>query len=184
MKPTTFLEIMSVQRHDFLNHLQVIAGLVQLNRGDRVKEYINQVSRDMMMLSKVNHLAAPEVAKTLLIGYYRARKHEVEVLFDVATQLDDCGMTGDVLAQWLKGLFDYSLKCLSPPDHTERLLTVAVCGNGQGQAFAITFSYRCPQPVKAARIELADMEKEITARGGQLKIEESADNTEICVIFS
>jgi hypothetical protein len=34
------MKVIQMQRHDFLNHLQVVSGLTQLRKTDRVVEYI------------------------------------------------------------------------------------------------------------------------------------------------
>ncbi|MFZ5646770.1 MAG: Spo0B domain-containing protein [Bacillota bacterium] len=126
MDTATFLEIMSVQRHDFLNHLQVISGLVQLNKVERVREYISQVSMEVERLSKVGHLNIPEVAAVLLTGHFWAGKHQVEVVYDISTNFDHCTVPGKILGEVVEEVFWQSLKCLVPPGVPDRTLKISL----------------------------------------------------------
>ena len=38
--------LLRLQRHDFLNHLQVIHAMVQLGKGDRAISYIEELARE------------------------------------------------------------------------------------------------------------------------------------------
>lgn len=126
MDTATFLEIMSVQRHDFLNHLQVISGLVQLNKVERVREYISQVSMEAERLSKVGHLNIPEVAAVLLAGHFLAGRHQVDVVYDINTSLKYCSVPGGVLGEVVEEVFAQSLECLVPPGVPDRTLKISL----------------------------------------------------------
>ncbi len=39
------------QRHDFINHLQVIHGLLQLGKGQRALDYIDELAKDPRLIS-------------------------------------------------------------------------------------------------------------------------------------
>ena len=39
-------QLLRLQRHDFLNHLQVIHAMVQLGKGDRAISYIEELARE------------------------------------------------------------------------------------------------------------------------------------------
>ncbi|MFZ5650333.1 MAG: Spo0B domain-containing protein [Bacillota bacterium] len=126
MDTATFLEIMSVQRHDFLNHLQVISGLVQLNKVERVREYISQVSVEAERLSKVGHLNVPEVAAVLLVGHFLAGRHQVDVVYDINTSLESCSVSGEILGEVVEEVFAQSLECLVPPGVPDRTLKISL----------------------------------------------------------
>lgn len=54
------LEALRVQRHDFLNHLQVISGLLQLKKYDRAQEYIKQVAEQLGRAGAVAGPGSPD----------------------------------------------------------------------------------------------------------------------------
>lgn len=44
------LRLLRGQRHDFLNHIQVVHALLQLNKIDRAKEYLENLAKDTEMV--------------------------------------------------------------------------------------------------------------------------------------
>jgi sensor histidine kinase regulating citrate/malate metabolism len=55
-KVTTCVDVsnlLRIQRHDFLNHLQVIHAMIQLGRNEKALEYIEKLAHDPEMISNV-----------------------------------------------------------------------------------------------------------------------------------
>lgn len=53
------IQIIKAQRHDFVNHLQVIYGLVSLGNTVQVKTYIKTLYKDVQVTSNILQLAFP-----------------------------------------------------------------------------------------------------------------------------
>lgn len=134
------LELLSVQRHDFLNHLQIISGLLQLNREAEAREYIRNVVREIVDLSKIVHLAVPEVAAVLLWAHNRAASHQIEFVFDVQTNLIGCTEPGDQLAARLEDIFNNIIDYLAPPEIAHRKVTIGITGNEGNHVWQISFN--------------------------------------------
>ncbi|AGL02635.1 Spo0B domain-containing protein [Desulfoscipio gibsoniae] len=134
------LELLSVQRHDFLNHLQIISGLLQLNRETEAREYIRTVSRDIVSLSKVVHLQVPEVAAVLLMAYNRAVSYQIEMAFDVQANLKDCTVPGEELASLLEELLNNIIDYLAPPEVAARKISIGIMGTEVSYSWQISFS--------------------------------------------
>lgn len=47
------VKLLRIQRHDFLNHLQVIHAMIQLGRGEKALQYIEKLAHDPDMISNV-----------------------------------------------------------------------------------------------------------------------------------
>jgi hypothetical protein len=120
------LELISEQRHDFLNHLQVISGLLQLNKGERAREYIRGVGRDIKRLSKIGHLKVPDAAAAFLIGHNLAASHEIEVDYDIQADLKGCTVPGDKLGAVLEKLLGFAVDCLAPPKIAGRNIFIKI----------------------------------------------------------
>lgn len=69
--------------HDFQNHLQVISALAQLNRAERIREYIGQVSGQLREISKMAVVEPPELAAALLAFQQQVTRYRVPVRVDV-----------------------------------------------------------------------------------------------------
>lgn len=81
--PEELLRFIRNYSHDFQNHLQVISGLAQLNRTERIREYIGQVSGQLREISKIAVLTPPELAAALLAFQQQVTRYGVPVLVDV-----------------------------------------------------------------------------------------------------
>lgn len=82
------LEVLRVQRHNFVNHLQVISGLLQLKKYDRALEYIRQVGEEYNQASLVGRLEVPEIASAILVAELAAAKQGVTLNKKITTNLD------------------------------------------------------------------------------------------------
>jgi two-component system sensor histidine kinase AgrC len=75
------MQIIKAQRHDFVNHLQVIYGMVALGHVEQVKIYINTLYKDVQVTSSVLQLAFPELSALLLVktGVATTRNISLEI---------------------------------------------------------------------------------------------------------
>lgn len=183
MNTAMFLEIMSLQRHDFLNHMQVISGLVQLNKIDKVKEYINQVSLIFEKQSKVSHLSLPEVSAVLLIVQYLADKHQIEILCDINTKLVDCAIPGKVLGNALEEILEQSLEYLLPLGLTDRSLKISITESEKKYLFKISFSKPPHWEEDTAQKKVAMVANKVLSYGIKIGIAVSDHWIEIFLVF-
>lgn len=72
------LEMLSIYRHEFLNYLQVIGGLAQLNKTDRLIDYIRKASEEVQQLARLTACGDPRLA--LLIFNYFCRWETKSIL--------------------------------------------------------------------------------------------------------
>lgn len=183
MDITTFLEVMSVQRHDFLNHLQVISGLIQLNKSDRVKEYIRQISHEMESLSRVAHLLVPEVAAVMLVAHFQSGRQQVEVFFDIRTGIEYCQVPGVILAEVLEEAFNQSLECILSSGLSDRCLKVAITESGKNYLLKFSFPEPSFEKAEMARDRLAKAAAKMVSYGGKAGVAVSGSGGEIFIIF-
>ncbi len=48
---TESVELLRIQRHDFINHLQVVHALLQLGRTEKALKYIEDLAKDASLIS-------------------------------------------------------------------------------------------------------------------------------------
>lgn len=126
MDQEKLLEVIQVQRHDFLNHLQVISGFLQLNKPDRIREYIELVTIEMRVMSQTARLKIPAVTAALLVGFNEAAKHQAEMELTVNSNLDQCTVPGPVVGEALENVLHCYFKNLSSPETGERNFAVMI----------------------------------------------------------
>lgn len=141
MNIAKMLELISVQRHDFLNHLQVISGLIQLDKGAKARNYIQNISEDIICLSKIVHLKVPEAAAAFLIAYNRASCLEVSVNFEVVEELEDCAVPGKKLGPVLENLLCSLLDYLANQHINNRELFVKIGQAQSGYECVVNFNF-------------------------------------------
>ena len=95
------VKVIQVQRHDFLNHLQVISGLIQLGKTDRVREYINEICLNMQLVSMVNRIRIPEIAAALMIGQNLAFEQQININYSFEDELGETFLPGEILGNML-----------------------------------------------------------------------------------
>lgn len=139
MDPAMVMELISVQRHDFLNHLQVISGLLQLNRVEQAGEYIKSTARNITRLSRVVHLAIPDAAAAVLLAHHGAAERGVEVEYRVDADLNGCLVPGDKLGPLLETVLLHAVECLAGSGHGDRRLHVDIDSLEGGYGFRIRF---------------------------------------------
>jgi hypothetical protein len=85
------LNLLRVQRHDFVNHLQVISGYIQLKKHDKVMEYLTDISMALQNEGQVNKLENPILIASLLTNRHEAGKWQVPLDINAisAVGLDD-----------------------------------------------------------------------------------------------
>jgi len=118
------LEVIQVQRHDFLNHIQVISGYLQLNKVDYVRGYIRQICLEMTQMSKTARIKIPEVTAALLIGFKDAARYQIMTSLDVDCDLADCAVPGHVLGEVLECNLNSVIASMASPVLEERHLEV------------------------------------------------------------
>jgi len=99
------LEVVREQRHDFINHLQVISGYLQLQKQEIAHDYIQKISGLLREQGKIFCLKIPEVTTVLLVEQKKARDYGIEVIFDIQDDLANCSTSGDVIGTLLETVF-------------------------------------------------------------------------------
>lgn len=73
------LQFLRLQQHDFMNHIQVIHGYLQLNKAHKAIEYIEDIIVQKQNLSAIYKLQDPGMSACLLSGLHKAAFHQVEL---------------------------------------------------------------------------------------------------------
>lgn len=66
LEPEEVLRVLRAQYHDFLNRLQVVSGLLDLGRADRIKDYLRRTADEIAARGRVAKAGLPLVAWVLL----------------------------------------------------------------------------------------------------------------------
>jgi sensor histidine kinase regulating citrate/malate metabolism len=100
------------QRHDYLNHFQVIYGLMELEEYDEAKKYIDPVFKDIMKVSKALKTSLPAVNALLQAKIEVAEKHGIDLFLEIRSDLKHIPIEPWNLCKVLANIIDNSITVL------------------------------------------------------------------------
>lgn len=84
--------LIKIQRHDFNNHLQTIFFLLETNEIDEAKAYLRQSFKDIKLTGQIMRLKKPAVSALLQSKYDMARQKNVDLKFNIMSDLQHIPM--------------------------------------------------------------------------------------------
>jgi len=125
-----------MQRHDYLNHIQVIYGLLELEEYEEAKKYIAPVFKDIMKLSKALKTKQPAVNALLQAKMEAAEKENIDFYLEVRSDLKYISLEPWDLCKILANLIDNGITALSEKEE-EKQLHVEIWENKEKYFFCI-----------------------------------------------
>ncbi|WP_105618790.1 sensor histidine kinase [Vallitalea okinawensis] len=112
------------QRHDFLNHIQVLYSLVELEEYQEAAEYMNKLYGDIEGLNK--HIKTDHVAinALLLAKSNTAREHKIKYDIDIKSKLTELKIPPWEMCRCLGNLIDNSITVLSKKEGPKYIQTL------------------------------------------------------------
>jgi stage 0 sporulation protein B (sporulation initiation phosphotransferase) len=102
-KEWDIVEVLRHSRHDWLNRLQLIKGNLELNRIDRVKEYINEIVIETQNESKLSNFHLPLFASLLLRSNWE--QHSFQLEYEILNEMDNIKVNDELLTNWTISFF-------------------------------------------------------------------------------
>lgn len=181
MEPKKIIDIISNQRHDFLNHLAVISGLVQLNKAELVPDYIARVSEEIKSLRRVTHLVYYQTALALLDGYHQAAECQVGLVFKVNWDFGGCRVPDDVVARVLSQGLKQVLAVLTTPQAEQLRMELVLEHTPSFGTIRLVFP--CPDS-PGELVEVAVwLNEELSPVGGSAGLSTRSGRTEIIILL-
>ena len=109
------------QRHDFMNHLQVVYSLIEMKEYGEAGDYIEKVYNDIQKLSRVLKTSNPAVNALLQAKMMTCEKNGITVELNVTTQLRDLKIPAWELCRVLGNLLDNAIYALKEKNTGRRL---------------------------------------------------------------
>ena len=80
---------MRAQRHDFMNHIQVVYSLIEMNEPGEAMTYMDKLYGDMQRVSRMMRTACPAVNALIQAKVVEARQRGAELKLSIAAKWDD-----------------------------------------------------------------------------------------------
>lgn len=109
------------QRHDFMNHLQVVYSLIEMEEFRSAAEYIERVYDDIQKVSRILKTANPAVNALLQAKLINCEKAGIAVELNITTQLKDLAIPPWEYCRVLGNLLDNAIYVLGEKAHDMKL---------------------------------------------------------------
>lgn len=178
------------QRHDFLNHLQVVYSLMEMGDYDEANAYIEKVYGKITAVSRVMKTANPAVNALLQVKVGECEKAHIRAEVNILSAWKDLPVPGWEMCKVLSNLMDNAIDALEEMDG-ERRLTITLTEDLK--AFRFSVSNNGPMiPVKSWQsifqpgittkvtghgMGLYIVKKTLNDRGGDITMTSDAEQT-------
>lgn len=110
------------QRHDYLNQIQIVYGLLELEEYEEARKYLRPVFKDIMKVNRALKTAQPAVNALLQAKMEAAAESEVDLYLDILTQLRELAMEPWEFCKILANLIDNAVTAVSENDGEKRVV--------------------------------------------------------------
>lgn len=126
------------QRHDYLNHFQVVYGLMELEEYEEARKYLAPVFREMNKVGKVLKTAQPAVNALLQAKLQAAEEGGIEVYLDIHSDLKQLPMEAWSLCKVLANIIDNAIRAMKESDSdVPHRMKIAISEEENGYYFTI-----------------------------------------------
>ena len=100
------------QRHDYLNHLQVVYGLMEMEEYEELKSYLQPVYKDMLKTGKALRTSKPAINALLKAKMDEAESRGIDFYIEVKSDLSNLHVEDWELCKVLSNLLDNGMTAL------------------------------------------------------------------------
>lgn len=111
------------QRHDFLNHLQVVYGLVEMDEYDEAKSYMEKIYSSIQKISRILKTSNPAINALLQAKTIDCDKRGIEMKLNVTSSFSGLKIASWEMCRVLGNIIDNSIDALNGLDKN-KLITV------------------------------------------------------------
>ena len=126
------------QRHDFLNHLQVVYSLMEMEDYKEAGAYIEKVYGRITAVSRVMKTANPAINALLQVKVAACEKEGVKVTLNIQSAWKDLPMPGWEMCKVLSNLIDNAIDALQEVSQPDRHLTLTLTEDLQSFRFSVS----------------------------------------------
>lgn len=108
------------QRHDFLNHLQIVYGMTEIGEYDELKKYLEPMYKDMMKTGKALRTSKPALNALVRAKTGEADNHNIDMYVEVKSDLKNLAVPDWEMSKILSNLLDNAITALDSEEASNR----------------------------------------------------------------
>ena len=125
------------QRHDYLNHLQIVYGMMELEEYEELHDYLEPIYKDMMKVGKAIRTSIPAVNALLMAKMGTAEANGADFYVEVKSDLKDLKIEPWELCKVLSNLIDNAITALQEKEG-ERKMALDISEDRDCYLFAVS----------------------------------------------
>lgn len=130
-------ELLRSQRHDYLNHMQVVYGMLELQEYQELQAYLEPIYRNLMKTGKAIRTSIPAVNALLMAKLGEAEKEHIDFYIEVKSDLTQLQIEPWELCKVLSNLIDNGITALLSKEG-ERKLVLEISESQTAYLFSVT----------------------------------------------
>jgi len=164
------IKVIRTERHDFLNHLQVISGLLQLKKEERALEYIGKITEEIYDLGKITRINDSKLATSILLKNYEAHEKGIKVNLDIQTQMDGLKTSGELLSEKIRKIFDvFFVVCTSIDAKVGNEINLSIKEDEEEESYLLKMSSSPVNIDENLKQQLVDLMQELKEENINIK---------------
>lgn len=129
------MQIIKSQRHDFVNHLQVVYGLLTIEQPGMAQAYIGNLYQDVQASGETLKLAIPELTALLIVKMGVATGKGISFQIDVQTNLDNLMVKPLDITTVVGNLINNAFEAVGELDASQRIVELKILENSRYYVF-------------------------------------------------
>lgn len=126
-----------MDRHDYLNHLQVVYGLMELEEYDEMNAYLRKVYKELLKTGKAIKTSKPAINALLAAKMAECEEKGIEFLVEVKSDLKNIGIEDWELCKVLSNLIDNAVRAAEECDSEEKSVRVNITETAEKYVFEV-----------------------------------------------
>jgi sensor histidine kinase regulating citrate/malate metabolism len=126
-----------MDRHDYLNHLQIVYGLMELEEYDEMNAYLRKEYKELMKTGKAIKTSKPALNALLAAKSAEADTKGIEFLIEVKSDLAQINIEDWELCKVLSNLIDNAVRALEDCGREEKKIRVNITETPEQYIFEV-----------------------------------------------
>lgn len=123
------MQVIKAQRHDFINHLQVVYGLLRIEENGQAQDYIGELYQDVQVSGEILRLSIPELTALLMVKMGVATGRGISLKIGIESSLAELGVRPLDIAAIVGNLLNNALEAVEDLNAAQRTVELRICEN-------------------------------------------------------
>ncbi len=126
-----------MERHDYLNHLQIIYGLMELGEYDEMNSYLRKIYKEFLKTGKAIKTSKPAINALLAAKIAECDSKNIELIVEVKSDLKNINIEDWELCKILSNLTDNAIRALEEVDKPEKTIRINISETKEEYCFDV-----------------------------------------------